>query len=462
MSADFSNSEENNKLSDVIFALLPENNIITNRAFLYAFKGNFLKASMLSRYTHCFIKNDCQEITYKDRTFSEQYYCTEKAVKRAKKELKDEGFITVVQKGIPAVGYVTVNIEKVAGILGNFKKGQIDPSGEDDLTLLYNIDNKINNNRSNIENTKRKIEEVFEDRFWVLVPNKVGKEKAKKLFFRITNNCKSEEKVNEVVEGYKRYLSFLAKNKDNNFNRRPKDPATFLNFENKLWLEPWEYNEEEVVLSAGGSRVKQPENWKNRIGIAKNLGLLDNFGSEEIKDMYNQEWKFIPFEAKQAIASEKVDNEYKERIERKRKRVSEIEEKTLKKREKEIELRKQGEKLKQIEFEIKKPFLSWIEETFDLSSLIKEFKNHTFLKIAVPENISEFSMLKFYEDELWMSSEIDRLLEENLGEDKEFVEKLHECENELRKHDEEFKKHRELGKEIEQLDKEITNLTIQL
>lgn len=135
---------EEKKLSDVIFSLLPENNIITNRAFLYAFKGNFLKASMLSRYTHCFLKNNNQEITYKDKTFEEQYYCPEISVKRAKKELKDEGFITVVQKGLPAVGYIAVNIEKVAEILGNFKRYQIDTTGSINLIPhIYN--NKINN-----------------------------------------------------------------------------------------------------------------------------------------------------------------------------------------------------------------------------------------------------------------------------------------------------------------------------
>ncbi|MBO5853188.1 MAG: helix-turn-helix domain-containing protein [Bacteroidales bacterium] len=307
-------------------------------------------------------------------------------------------------------------------------------------------------------------EEIFYNRFWVLVPNKVNIAKAKNRFFQITNKCKNEKKVNEVIEGYKRYLSYIEnEHKKNKFQRRYQDPSTFLNVKEEKWLDPWEFTEiqQDPSLNDNSKRVKQPENWKDRIGIAKNLGLLDDFGREEINDMYNQEWKFIPFEAKQAIASEKVDVEYKERIERKRKRLSEIKEKTLQKREKEIELRKQGEKLKQIELEIKKPFLRWIEETFDLSSLIKDFKEHTFLKIAVPENISEFSMLKFYEDELWMSSEIDKLLEENLGDDKAFVEKLHECENELRKHDDEFKKHRELGKEIEQLDKEITNLTIQ-
>lgn len=157
----------------------------------------------------------------------------------------------------------------------------------------------------------RLAEEIFENRFWVLVQNKVGKEQAKKLFFRITKNCKSEEKVNEVIEGYKRYLSFLAKNKANNFNRRPKDPATFLNLKNKLWLEPWEFNEDEVVLNASGSRIKQPKNWQDRIGVAKSLGLLDDFEQEEIREMYKA-WKFIPHEAKKAIASEAVDNRLKQ------------------------------------------------------------------------------------------------------------------------------------------------------
>lgn len=156
MSTNFENSEENNRLSEVIFALLPENNIITNRAFLYAFNGNFLKASMLSRYTHCFINNGNKEITYKDKTFEEQYYCPEISVKRAKRELKEEGFITVVQKGIPAVGYITVNIEKVAGILGNFKKYQNDTTGNIYLIPLYN--NKIKDNKNIKENTKRSLE----------------------------------------------------------------------------------------------------------------------------------------------------------------------------------------------------------------------------------------------------------------------------------------------------------------
>ena len=484
MSTNFENLEEkivNLSTEDMLFVddIISENKIIINVPLIDVVGNDLTRAAMLTRYMFFYKHNNYQEFSLPDKKMAEYLHTNLKTVERQKRWIKESGLISVRKVGLPAIGLITVNISTIREryvfeesrtlkmrVLEPLKRGDI----YNNIEERDNIENIKENTKRNPAsgspsspkvNELRLAEEIFENRFWVLVPNKVGKTKAKKLFFRITNNCKNEKKVNEVIEGYERYLVYLNKCKKNNFNRRPKDPATFLNIENELWLESWEFNEEEVVMSAGGSRVKQPENWKDRIGIAKNLGLLDNFGREEINDMYNQEWKFIPFEAKQAIASEKVDNEYKERIERKRKRLSKINEKTLQKREKETELRKQGEKLKQIELEIKKPFLRWIEETFDLSSLIKDFKEHTFLKIAVPENISEFSMLKFYEDELWMSSEIDKLLEENLGDDKEFVEKLHECENELRKYDDEFKKHRELGKEIEQLDKEITNLTIQ-
>lgn len=494
-------------ISNIDLARDNEFKLFIDLALLKHFKGNWTKAAMLSCYAHMFKKHKLNPFICEDSFFAQLYEKDIRSIEKTKKELKDEGFITTERKGLDPRKYISVNMEKVFEIYKNFgeqksseflagaqppKSSGTEPpksSGgiynNDNIIKKYNNINaregdflRVEDNNNPIQNFEKNIpasgspsspkvdelrlaEEVFENRFWVLVQNKVGKEKAKKRFFRITKNCKSEEKVNEVVEGYKRYLSFLAKNKANNFNRRPKDPETFLNIENKLWLEPWEFNEDEVVLSAGSSRIKQPENWKNRISIAKRLGLLENFEREEINDMYDKEWKFVPNEAKQAIASEKVDVEYKERAEQKRKREIELKEKTLKKREKEVECQNLGEKLKQLEFEIKKPFLSWIEETFDLSSLIKAFKMHMLLKFAVPENVSEFSMLKFYKDELWMSSEIDRMLEEKLGDDKEFVEKKQEYENELRKYDEGFKKHRKLVKEIEDLDKDITNLALE-
>ena len=61
--------------------------------------------------------------------------------------------ISVVQKGIPAIGYISANIEKALEILVNFKKYQIDTSGDINL-IPHTKDN--NNNNNNKENIKRK------------------------------------------------------------------------------------------------------------------------------------------------------------------------------------------------------------------------------------------------------------------------------------------------------------------
>ena len=154
----------------------------------------------------------------------------------------------------------------------------------------------------------RLAEEVFENKFWVLVPNKVGKEQSKQRFFQITNNCKNEKKVNEVIEGYKRYLDYLNKCKNNDFDRRPKDPSTFLNVKNKSWLDAWEFVEEEPVKKETTPQIQQPKDVERRIRIARKLKLLDNF----LPDEYDREWKFIPKEVKEILISKDVENYIKD------------------------------------------------------------------------------------------------------------------------------------------------------
>lgn len=154
----------------------------------------------------------------------------------------------------------------------------------------------------------RLAEDVFENRFWVLVPNKVGKEQSKQRFFQITNNCKNEKKVNEVIEGYKRYVVYLNKCKNNDFNRRPKDPSTFLNVKNKLWLDAWEFVEEEPAKKETTPQIQQPKDLERRIGIARRLKLLERF----LPDEYDREWKFIPKEVKEIIVSEDVEKVIKD------------------------------------------------------------------------------------------------------------------------------------------------------
>lgn len=340
MSTNFENLEEkriNLSMEDMIFVdeILNERKIIINSPLVDVVKNDLDRAATLTRYVFFFKLNSFQPFALTDQKVADSLRISVKKIERAKAWLKEHDFISVKRVGIPAVGYITVNISKVKELY-RLMESSSPYSGNWNPVFgehIYNIQ-KRDILESIQENTQRSLEteknipasgspsspkvdefclaeNVFENRFWVLVQNKVGKEQSKQRFFQITNNCKNEKKVNEVIEGYKRYLSFLAKNKANNFNRRAKDPATFLNIENKLWLEPWKFVKEEVAVSAGGSRIKQPKNWQDRIGVAKSLGLLDDFEQEEIREMY-KEWKFVPHKAKQAIASEAVDNRLKQ------------------------------------------------------------------------------------------------------------------------------------------------------
>lgn len=94
-------------------SLLLEDSVAINHDFFCAFNGNFLKSAMLTKYVDLFTKNNKKEFVYLDKNFEESYFCSLKTIKRAKKYLKEEGFISVVQKGVPAIGYITVNLEKV-------------------------------------------------------------------------------------------------------------------------------------------------------------------------------------------------------------------------------------------------------------------------------------------------------------------------------------------------------------
>lgn len=243
----------------ILFSMLPENSVTISGAFMWAFKGDMLKAAMFSRYVYCYLKNKEQPIIYKDKTIAEQYFCPEISVKRKKSELKNEGLISVVQKGIPAIGYISANIEKALEILVNFKKYQIDTSG--DINLIPHT--KDNNNNNNIkENIKRKTDpasgtpsspevdelQVYDlqfESFWDKVQYKAQKSKAYAQWKKATNNGKSQTAIKGIEEGYERYVSFLAKTKKLGFNQSHMLMSRFLNHKDQIWLEDWKTEEEQ-------------------------------------------------------------------------------------------------------------------------------------------------------------------------------------------------------------------------
>lgn len=311
---------------DMLFIddIISENKIIINVPLIDVVGNDLTRAAMLTRYMFFYKHNNYQEFSLPDKKMAEYLHTNLKTVERQKRWLKENGLISVRKVGLPAIGLITVNISIIRERYTfeesrTLKMRVLEPLKRGDI--YNNIEERDIREK---ENTKRNpasgspsspdvdeshlAEEVFENRFWSLVPNKIGKQKCFKLFLKITNKGKSEAKISELIEGYKRYLSFLAKNKDNNFNRRPKDPATFLNVENKLWLESWEFVEEEPAKKETTTQIKQPKDLERRIGIARKLKLLDSFLPEE----YNREWKFIPKEVKEIIVSEDVEKVIKD------------------------------------------------------------------------------------------------------------------------------------------------------
>lgn len=337
MSTNFENSEEkivNLSMEDMIFVdeILNERKIIINSPLVDVVENDLDRAATLTRYVFFYKLNNFQPFALTDQKVADSLRISVKKIERAKAWLKEHDFVSVKRVGIPAVGYITVNISKVKELY-RLMESSSPYSGNWNPVFgehIYNIP-KRDILESNKENTKRSLEteknipasgspsspkvdeshlaeDVFENRFWVLVPNKVCKEQSKQRFFQITNNCKNEKKVNEVIEGYKRYLVYLNKCKNNDFNRRPKDPSTFLNVKNKLWLDTWEFIDEEPAKKETTPQIQQPKDVERRIRIARKLKLLDNF----LPDEYDREWKFIPKEVKEILISKDVENYIKD------------------------------------------------------------------------------------------------------------------------------------------------------
>lgn len=317
----------NVSIEDMLFIddIISENKIIINSPLVDVCGNDLNRAGMLTRYVYFYKLNKFQPFALTDKKMAEYLHLSVDKVEHGKAWLKTHNLLFVERKGIPAIGYITPNISKIKEQYSLMESSSTNRRNWFDTCAehIYNIPERdiLENNK---ENTKRNpasgspsspkvdelrlAEDIFENRFWVLVPNKVGKEQSKQRFFQITNNCKNEKKVNEVIEGYKRYLDYLNKCKNNDFNRRPKDPTTFLNVKNKSWLDAWEFVDEEPAKKETTPQIQQPKDVERRIRIARKLKLLDNF----LPDEYDREWKFIPKEVKEILISKDVENYIKD------------------------------------------------------------------------------------------------------------------------------------------------------
>lgn len=78
---------------------------------LIGFNYDFEKTLLLEIYKTAWWSNGSREFVLKDKDIA-CFFGSVKKVERRKQELKNEGFITVVRKGMPSICYINFNPEK--------------------------------------------------------------------------------------------------------------------------------------------------------------------------------------------------------------------------------------------------------------------------------------------------------------------------------------------------------------
>lgn len=171
MSTNFENSEENNKeiLLDLADSISNQNGIHVNPVIFKGLGYDFAQAVMLSQYFYVSSSKNGEEFLYQDDNFLFSIGSPDK-IKRAKKALKEKGFIKVTLKGLPAKSYIKVNHElirrlKIENARDTFeiipeymRPSQVCAKSTNLIGAGAQTTNKDINNDNIKENTKRSLE----------------------------------------------------------------------------------------------------------------------------------------------------------------------------------------------------------------------------------------------------------------------------------------------------------------
>ena len=105
----------NLSMEDIIFVdeILNERKIIINSPLVDVVENDLDRAATLTRYVFFFKLNNFQPFALTDQKVADSLRISVKKIERAKAWLKEHDFISVKRVGMPAVGYITVNISKV-------------------------------------------------------------------------------------------------------------------------------------------------------------------------------------------------------------------------------------------------------------------------------------------------------------------------------------------------------------
>lgn len=359
----------NVSIEDMLFIddIISENKIIINIPLIEVCGNDLTRAAMLTRYVFFYKLNNYQEFSLPDKKMAEYLHTNIKTIERQKRWIKENGLISVRKVGIPAIGFIDINIKKIMESyksaesstlkmreLAPLKRGDIYNNIEESYirekeNLKRNTDLMKNNPASgspsspdvdelseNISSIKpkkvKKLKDYEKDELflstWKTLPEYMrgcGPVKAYKMWVKATE--KSTKNVEEIKKAITFYLKTLPE------WQHPQHFSTFLNqgtweefcaraieHEHRQEQQPtqtenqkyWEEHENTQVISS--KKIEQPKDLERRIGIARKLNLLDRF----LPDEYNNEWKFMPKEIKEILVSdavEKVINDIKSKEE---------------------------------------------------------------------------------------------------------------------------------------------------
>ena len=326
---------ENISVEDMIFIddIISENKIIINIPLIDVVGNDLTRAAMLTRYMFFYKHNNYQAFSQSDKQISDFLRTNIKTIERQKRWLKENGFISVKKIGIPAVGFITVNVQKIrerykCAESSTLKMRELEPLKRGDI--YNNIEER--NIRDNIkENIKRKTDPAsgtpsspngdesqaydlqFES-FWNKIQYKAQKNKAYTQWKKATNNGKSQTAIKAIEKGYERYVSFLAKTKKLGFNQSHMLMSRFLNHKDQLWLEEWKTEEEQrqernkeqqkrFFEAKQKEEQKQKEQKKNELEEEKKQHLI------AITTRYREYWSEV---IKQRFGIEVTDNSIKQ------------------------------------------------------------------------------------------------------------------------------------------------------
>lgn len=113
--SEFDNEKTANiSTEDMLFVddIVSDNKIIINIPLIDVVGNDLTRAAMYTRYMFFYKLNNYQAFSLTDKQLSEFLHVNIKTIERHKRWLKENGLISVKMVGVPAVGFITLNIQK--------------------------------------------------------------------------------------------------------------------------------------------------------------------------------------------------------------------------------------------------------------------------------------------------------------------------------------------------------------